>query len=258
MPMSGRVIGVSLAMFAWGCGADPGMHASSALSAPSSYSGASASAPSSPPFAPSRHASKAELVVRPDVIEITFALRARSADAKGAVAALEAAVLELSRHVAAATNNLATTKMCAMRFEHDHSKSAESGERSAIAEGAIELALAPDVGYWQKGRMLAALAELTSPGAPAAKSAVDATFGAPLAHVKNVERYRAELTERWLRRARSFAQAAESAAAPLTLVDCAPPADIVEEPVSLEEVGLVLAVTCKLDTVRSAALSAPR
>ena len=59
--------------------------------------------------APSRHASKAELVVRPDVIEITFALRARHADAKGAVAALEAAVIELSRHVAAATNNRPTS-----------------------------------------------------------------------------------------------------------------------------------------------------
>jgi hypothetical protein len=67
--------------------------------------------------------------------------------------------------------------------------------------------------------------------------------------VKEPEGHRAQLTEQWLRRARSFAEAAQAASAPLLLVDCAPPGAIEQRPISLLEVGLSLSVACRLDAL---------
>jgi hypothetical protein len=71
--------------------------------------------------------------------------------------------------------------------------------------------------------------------------------------VKNPESYRAKLTEQWVQRAHAFAAAAQAREAPLHLLDCAPPGDIIQKQRSLEEVSLSLAVNCRLGSLKAAA-----
>ena len=44
---------------------------------------------------------------------------------------------------------------------------------------------------------------------------------------------------------------AQDPAAPLHLMDCAPPAQIEQRPISLEEIALTLAVTCRVDALHA-------
>jgi hypothetical protein len=68
--------------------------------------------------------------------------------------------------------------------------------------------------------------------------------------VRNVETYRPELLKRWVERTRAFAKAAESEKAPLNVVSCDPPQAIAQTLISIEQVGLALAVQCRVDVVR--------
>jgi hypothetical protein len=102
-----------------------------------------------------------------------------------------------------------------------------------------------------------ALSEASRVAAPAkldkakeTKPAIESAFNTPVLKVRDPEAHRAELIKRWVERTRAFARGAESNGAPLELVDCAPPAGITQRAISVEEVGLSLAVTCRLDVIR--------
>ena len=69
--------------------------------------------------------------------------------------------------------------------------------------------------------------------------------------VKNPESYRGKLTELWVQRARAFAAAAQAREAPLYVLDCAPPGDIVQKQRSLEEIALSLSLTCRLGSLKA-------
>ncbi|HEX2660326.1 MAG TPA: hypothetical protein VHU40_18730 [Polyangia bacterium] len=120
--------------------------------------------------------------------------------------------------------------------------------------GRIEVPLAPELDYWKRSALIAALAELADKYAAA--RAPNAEHGVKLnglrAGVKNAESHRGKLTELWVQRARAFAVAAQAQEAPLFLLDCAPPGDIVQKEKSLEEIGLSLSESCRLNSLKAA------
>jgi len=254
----------ALALVNVGCGsagAYPEPSTSSSFSGPSTsgYSGASSSV--SDLSVPHRGDARGELVVRPDTVAIVFALRDQHADAQQALASLEATVADMERKLKEVTAGAASVRMCgvAIRRAPDHGKSADTkeGEATVVVDGSIDVRLAPELDYWKRGRMLAAIAKVTRAVEASFKEAKDeepkrergARFNEPAVTVKDLEAHRAKLAEQWVRRARAFGDAAQTATAPLHLVDCAVPALIEQRVISLEEVGLSLPMTCRLDVL---------
>ncbi|WP_437591992.1 hypothetical protein [Sorangium sp. So ce1000] len=249
-----RIAVLALSLLA-GCGGVSGAAPGSALpSYATSLGSTSASMPSAPTL-PSRAAVQADLVVRPDVLVLGFALQQTDADPQSALTAAQTAVEDLGRQLKEATAGASTVKMLGASFTTVFTDKAESdGDAiSAVVDGVIEVRLAPELDFWARSRLAAAVTQVRREVSAAVNAAKDgrrgATFGQPRAEVKEPEGHRAQLTEQWLRRARSFAEAAQAASAPLVLVDCAPPGAIEQRPISLIEVGLSLSVACRLDAL---------
>jgi hypothetical protein len=131
-------------------------------------------------------------------------------------------------------------------------------------EGRVEIALAPDLDYWKRSALLVAMVELSGSYARASRDKTpgsnDVWLGQMRVVVRTPESYRAKLTEQWVQRTHAFAAAAQAREAPLYLLDCAPPGEITQKQVGLEEVALGLVVNCRLGSPKgpSAVLPPPR
>jgi hypothetical protein len=250
----------ALAVLNVGCGAGSAYpepsSSGSVFSSPSVSSYAGSSSGVSELSVPHRADGRGELVVRPDAVTIVFALREKHADAQQALASLEGTVADMERRLKEATAGAASVRMCGVAIRRESaSKSADDEEGATavvVVDGSIEIGLAPELDFWKRGRLLAATAKVTASikdAAQASKTEKEARFNEPVVMVKDLEAHRAKLAERWSKRARTFGDAAQSATAPLHLLDCAVPAHIEQRVISLEEVGLSLPMTCRLDVL---------
>lgn len=231
----------------------------SAPSMVSSYSGGSSFSAPSMPAVPHRDSASSDLVVRPDLVCVPFVLRAYGEDPRAVVKLLETTVAAVKERFGSATQGAATLKMLgAHAMPHATGKAVEDDaapQYAVTVDGSIDVKLSADADYWARARIVAALAEASLSAKPKARKdepQIDCSFEAPQLKVSDPEAYRPELLKRWSERTRAFARGVESNGAPLDLVDCAPPAGISQVPLSLEQVGLSLAVTCHLDVVRKA------
>lgn len=233
----------------------PSLLSSSSYSAPSSPSFSGPSSPSIP-----HHDTRGDLIVRPDLVCVSFVLRLDGPDAKASLAMLENAARAVQERFGAATNGQATTTMLGVSISPTHAGKAKSDEPPKFVvtvDGSVEVPLAADANYWTRARLLSSLVQTASdpkplvPPAPEDQPQLDSAFGAPEVKVKNPEAFRAELVKRWVERTRTFAKAAESEKAPLNLVNCDPPQAISQTPISIEQVGLSLPVQCRIDVART-------
>ena len=248
----------------------------SAPSAPSltayssgSFSAASESFISSPsaPSVPQRGATS-DLVVRPDLLEMGFALRETEMSEAQAIAAAQATVAAIAKELEHVTQGAAKVKMCGMTAAPmlvsygkaamkkaegaEGEKAPEKSKMTAVTvDGLVEVPLAASLDYWGRMRLISALKQVTREvvawAAAGPEGRRGATFADPRPLVKDPEAHRAALTERWVRRVRSFTEVAQGGAAPLQVVDCTPPGPIEQQVRSLEEVALSLSIACKLN-----------
>ncbi|WNG61604.1 hypothetical protein F0U59_47990 [Archangium gephyra] len=188
------------------------------------------------------------LTVRPDVLRVSFAFRQESESLEQAVPKLKAAVERYVRAAAEASKVEVAVKMKEVGLE--------SGKRMAgnevMAHGVLEVALPEAQDFWSRTALVATLVKVGSQEAAAAEKAntgLRASFGFPVAQVREPEARRDELVKRWVDRARGFISQAQSERAPLQLVGCEPPGAVKQEPESVDEVVLSLAMSCRLDAV---------
>ncbi|HEY0096763.1 MAG TPA: hypothetical protein VGB96_20695 [Archangium sp.] len=188
------------------------------------------------------------LEARPDVLMLSFAFRQETESLEQAVPKLKAAVERYVRAAAEASKVEVGVKMKGVGLE--------SGKRMAgtdvLAHGVLEVALPESQDFWGRSALVATLVRVGSQEAAAAEkgnTGLRATFGFPEARVRDPEARRAELMKRWVERARGFISQAQSEQAPLQLVGCEPPGAVKQELVSVDEVVLSLAVSCRLDAV---------
>lgn len=208
---------------------------------------------------PQRSGVRADLIVRPDLITVVFALKEAHADPQQAIASLQAAVIDMERRLKEATAGTAEVRMCGVAIRPESTGKADEDDEPAVVavvvDGSVDVGLSPDLDFWARSRLLAAITRVTREIHRASKESKEAMpervvrFNEPAVTLKDPEVYRAKLTEKWVRRARDFAEAAQAGQAPLNLIDCAPPARIEQLPISLEEVGLTLGITCKIDAL---------
>lgn len=200
-------------------------------------------------------------MVRPDLVCVPFVLRLDGPDAKAVLATLEKATQAVQERFAAATNGKATMTMLGVNVATMSTGKAKSDAPPKFVvtiDGSVEVPLAADANYWARARLLSSLVQASSdpkpliPPPPEEDPQLDAAFGGPEVKVKDPEAYRAELVKHWVERTRSFAKAAESEKAPLNLMNCDPPQAINQTPISIEQVGLTLAVQCRIDVAHTA------
>ena len=192
--------------------------------------------------------SSADLVVRPDVILINFTLKKLTDDPEAGLSAIQAYVDELKKRYQAASEN-------AEIETHNLSVRAAPEKQNAnlqevLVSGAIELPLSAEWDYWKRAHLLVSLVQIAKTVATQqkdAKKAILAQIAEPTALLKNPEAFRAELIRLWLEQVRTFSKAAQSQAAPLEILQCEPPRKVNQQHISLEEVGLSLALSCRLD-----------
>jgi hypothetical protein len=200
---------------------------------------------------------QAGLVVRPDMLVMEVRIQKDDANAGGALALAQLAVADLTTRLQRATSGAAMFIPCGTQVTPVGGKgqvAATAGAFRVLLEGRIEVALAPQLDYWKRSALVVALAEVAD-WYEAARAAKTPDRGVSLSRtqviVKNPESYRGKLTDLWVQRARAFAAAAQTREAPLYLLDCAPPGDIVQKQRSLEEIALSLSVTCRLGSLKA-------
>jgi len=232
-------------------------------STPALLSSSSYSAPSSASFSgpsiPSRD-TRGDLVVRPDLVCVPFVLRLEGPDVNAVIAALEKASQAVRERFVSATNGQATTNMLGVNVAHfgtGKAKSEQPVKFVVTVDGNVEVPLVADANYWTRARLLSSLVQastdpkpLVPPPTEDQQPQLDAAFGSPEVKMRNPEAFRSELVKRWVERTRAFAKAAESEKAPLSLINCDPPQAISQTPISIEQVGLTLAVQCRVDVAR--------
>ena len=209
---------------------------------------------------------QAGLVVRPDMLVMEVRIEKDDANAGRALALAQIAVADLTTRLQQATSGAAAFIPCGTQVTPvagTGKAPATAGAFRVLLEGRIEVALAPNLDYWKRSALVVALAEVAH-WYEAARAAKTADKGVSLSRtqviVRNPESYRGKLTEMWVERARAFAAAAQAREAPLYVLDCAPPGDIVQKQRSLEEIALSLPVTCRLGSLKAppGATPAPR
>jgi hypothetical protein len=252
-----------VALLAFGCGPAYPEPSAPSLLASSSYSGsASSSSVSSGPSIPQRSDGHGNIIVRPDLACVAFVLQLETSDPKGRLDLLEKAAVVVGKRFAAATGGASTSKMLGASvtaFSQGKAKGDGPPPRFVVTvDGAIETPLAADAGYWARAKLVAALVHASHTATPLLPSAgegqpeIEVAFGSPEIKLKDPEAFRPELVKRWVERARAFSRVAESQTVPLHLVSCEPPAAITQTPISVEQIGLSLPVSCRIDAARPA------
>jgi hypothetical protein len=188
------------------------------------------------------------LTVRPDVLRLPFAFRQETDALELAVPKLKAAVERYTHAVAETSKGEVAAKLKDGGLEWGKVRT----RSEARVQGVLEVALPESLDFWGRMELVARLIQVGDQEAAAAEKAdtgLHASFGAPLAQVRDPEAHRDGLMKRWVERARGFMSQAQSPEAPLRLVGCAPPGAVTQQAVSVDEVVLSLAVSCHLDVV---------
>lgn len=201
-----------------------------------------------------RHGGRAlGLAVRPDVLTTRFAARVAEVDPDRAVLVLKAACEILLRRMKE-LHHSTSLRMTGLDIGRDvGSKSRD--DLSTRVDAELDIALAPDMDWWNRAQLSAAVTVLgrtLSIEARKQKPLIEVVFQQPAALVRDPERYRAEVLRRWVTRARELAALAQDERAPLHVLGCDPPGDVVQTPVSVDEVRLTLDVSGRVDALRDA------
>jgi hypothetical protein len=195
--------------------------------------------------------SSADLVVRPDVIVVNFTLRKLTDDPEAGLSAIQSFVDELKRRYQAASESaeISTHNLTVQAAPEKQNPNLQS----VVVSGAIELPLLADWDYWKRAHLLVSLVQVAKAVATQQKDpkkTIQAQIAEPTALLKNPEAFRSELTKLWLEQARGFAKAVQSQSAPLEILQCEPPHKVSQQHISLEEVGLSLPFSCRLDIAK--------
>jgi hypothetical protein len=212
------------------------------------------SAPPSTPAVPYRESVSAGVVVRPDQLCVPFAIHVLDEDGARAVDIAQGVANDLAAKLKVAAGNVGALRMRGIAIApsgYGKTKDDKPAPFAVVADGAFEVSLDESRDYWSRSKMLASVAAIAKKEIDAhANTSAKVSFEAPRMQVGNAEMHRAKLTKQWVERARAFGDAAQTGGAPLMLLDCSTPGEITQRPISTEEVGLTLTVSCRLDALR--------
>jgi hypothetical protein len=199
---------------------------------------------------------RAELVVRPDLLRVSFSVSLEVEGIEQGLLVLLRACEQFQRRCREAVGGEVMLRPRDTRFNKSAPKKLalpEDEDRTFVAvDGSLEVPLPDGLDFWARstrvGNLVRVCHELQRESREEKRRA-RFSFGSVEAFVSKPENHRAELLRRFIIRARELAAAVGSPEAPLHVVDCAAPGPVEQSPVSLEEVGLTLNVHCRLGVV---------
>ena len=200
------------------------------------------------------------IIFRPDLAVMSFRCSIEGTTPSQAIHLLEQGVQSSLIGLVKALHQDALVKMTNLSIEAgSEPKSKKAGKphhagRKIRIDGIVELPL-PQLDYWPRARLIAGLleaAESLCREAAELPIPIEARYSQPVALIRVAEQHRPALLTRWLDRARAFARAAEDESAPLRLLDGRVPGEIIQHPLSLEEVRLELSMQCRIDALPTA------
>lgn len=220
------------------------------MSAKEKYSGSYSGFHEPPP-------TRAELVVRPDLLRISFSVSLElNESVDQTLTQLQRACEQLHRRMQDALGSGVRFRPREVRFERSGLKKLAMPDEDAThasVDGLFEVPLPLELEFWARTSRVGTLARLCSAAqgdSRQSKKLPRFSFGNYEALVAQPEAHRAELLRRFAERMRELATTVGSPEAPLHVVDCSAPGPVEQSPVSLEEVGLSLPVHCRLNVVR--------
>lgn len=199
---------------------------------------------------------RAELVVRPDLLRVSLSVSLETQGVEQSLPLLQRACEQLQRRVRDALGAEVTFRPRDARFNRSTPRKLalpEDDGNFVAVEGTLEVPLPPESDFWARGSRAGTLARVcheAQADSRQSKKLPRFSFGSVDALVAQPEAHRAELLRRVVTRVRELATTVGSAEAPLHVVDCSAPGLVEQSPVSLEEVGLSLNVSCRLGLLK--------
>jgi hypothetical protein len=200
---------------------------------------------------------RAELVVRPDLLRVSFSVSLEVEGVEQGLPLLQRACEQLQRRSREALGTEVTLRPRDARFNKSAPRKLalpEDDDRTFVAvDGTLEVALPEALDFWARSTRVGTVVRVcheVQHESREEKRRPRFSFGSVEAFVSQPESHRAELLRRFVARVKELAAALGSPEAPLHVVDCGLPGPVEQAPVSLEEVGLTLNVLCRLDALR--------
>jgi hypothetical protein len=191
------------------------------------------------------------LVVRPDLLVVPFTFRQEEQGLEQALPKLRTALDRYVRGAAEATKAEVGVKPRGFGRDGGYARKLEGNEGAQVV-GQVEVVLPESLDFWGRAALVAALVRVGGQEMAAAEKAqagLTVSLGFPSARVRDPEARRAELTRRWVERMRAFTSQAQSEKVPLHAVGCEQPGEVKQHEVSVDEVVLSLALSCRLEGV---------
>lgn len=207
-------------------------------------------------YVPEPLPTRAEFTVRPDVLRVSLTVSLETDEPAQALPSVQRGCEQFQRRLRDALGADVTLVLRGTRFgrpTRNKLSLPEEDDILVLVDGVLEVPLPEELDFWARGSRLGMMSRLcreTERDSHLLKKSPHFSFTAIEARLLRPEVHRAELLRRFVTRAREFAAAAGSPAAPLHLVDCSVPGSVEQSPLSLEEVGLSLDIRSRLDVVR--------
>ncbi|PTL83101.1 hypothetical protein [Vitiosangium sp. GDMCC 1.1324] len=199
---------------------------------------------------------RAELIVRPDLLRVSFSASLETQGVEQSLPLLQRACEQFQRRVRDALGTEVTFRPKDARFNRSAPRKLalpEDDGTFVAVDGTFEVPLPPEPDFWARSSRVGTLARAcheAQADSRQSKKLPRFSFGSVEALVAQPESHRAELLRRVVTRVRELATTVGSAEAPLHVVDCSAPGLVEQSPVSLEEVGLTLNVYCRLGVLK--------
>lgn len=189
----------------------------------------------------------ADLVVRPDHVQVRFQLSVEADRADLGLSSLKeesGALLRRAREATGAEVRLRPRDMLlGPAAANKKLRLSEAEERASFTvEGVLELPLADSLDFWERSAKVTQLLRVCQEFSREEKARPRARFSPPVPRVARPEAHRAELLRRLSERLCELREALRPADVPLRPAEYTPPGPVEQTPVSLEEVTLSLRV----------------
>jgi len=189
--------------------------------------------------------------VRPDLVEVPFAV---AAVGTAPIDVVQAEITKLAARVGESVGSAPKLQLKSLNLSRRSGTNAkDQKEHTATAEGCLVFSIAPEADYWARAKLLDGIvgasgrftAELASAKDDNERTRVMSTIGAPLLKLKDAEAHRAALTKKLVEQSRALVTEVDPHGK-LALEDCAMPQSVQQSVVGPDEVVLSLSLSCKV------------
>ena len=197
----------------------------------------------------------AEVVVRPDALQLQVTLIRVDRDPEAALAAIEEVAIKVQQALADLKGQKTSMSWTGSSVSVWTDDKGRNPTPQVSLTAIVELPLPPEADLLQRARWQVAMFKARDALVetyPDARKGVQVICGVPQALVSAPDDHRPALVQRWAKQMQEFVAAAQTPGAPLAVVDCKPPGAIYPQHLSLDGVKLTMAVECRVDLVGAA------